>query len=87
MPVLLRKYTDYGFHRNPKLLGLGTQFGQMFKGIWGIFGRFISTHFGTVFHNTNQPVFLQKTKPLYKYLGLGFEFGPQRIKDLAIVCS
>ena len=35
------------FHRNPKLLGLGRQFGQMHKfwGIWGIFGRFIITHF------------------------------------------
>ena len=36
----------------------------------------------------NQPLFLQKYKPLYPniYLGLGFEFGPQRIRDLAIVC-
>jgi hypothetical protein len=37
----------------------------------------------------NQPLFLQKTKPLYqnpKYLfGIGFEFEPQRIRDLAIV--
>ena len=35
----------------------------------------------------NQPLFLQKTKPLYlnNYLGLGFEFGPQRIRDLVIV--
>ena len=34
----------------------------------------------------NQPLFLQKTKPLYPapniYLGLGFEFWPQRIRDL-----
>ena len=39
-----------------------------FWGIWGIFGQTISTHFGTV---TIQPLFLQKTKPLYpnpKYL-------------------
>ena len=41
----------------------------------------------------NQPIFLQKTKPLYPnpkylliYLGLEFEFGPQRSRDLAIVC-
>ena len=36
----------------------------------------------------NQPLFLQKTKPLYPniYLGIGFEFGPQRIGDLVIVC-
>ena len=67
-----------------------------FWGIWGIFGQFISTHFGTVspfsMFFINQPLFLKKTKPLYPcqvpniYLGLGFEFGPQRIRDLAIVC-
>jgi hypothetical protein len=36
----------------------------------------------------NQPLFLQKTKRLYPniYLELGFESGPQRIRDLAIVC-
>jgi hypothetical protein len=40
----------------------------------------------------NQPLFQQKIKPLYPnpniYLGLGFEFefGLQRIKDLAIMC-
>ena len=38
------------------------------------------------------PNFYKKTKPLIIqipniYLGLGFEFGPQRIRDLAIVCS
>ena len=37
------------FHRNPKLLGLGGQFGKInFGAFGGIFGRFISTHFGTV---------------------------------------
>ena len=47
--------------------------------IWGIFGPFISTHFGTVsplsMFSIDQPLFLQKTKPLYtipKYLfGIG----------------
>jgi hypothetical protein len=46
-----------------------------FWGIWGIFGRNISTHFGTVtslsMFSIIQPLFLQKTKPLYphpKYL-------------------
>ena len=37
-----------------------------------------------MFSNT-QPLFLQKTKPMYpvpKYLG--FEFGPQRIKNLVV---
>ena len=65
-----------------------------FWGIWGIFGRFISTHFGTVsplsMFSFNQPLVLQKTKHLYpnpKYLfEIGFKFGPQRIRDLAVVC-
>jgi hypothetical protein len=46
---------------------------------WGIFGRFINTHFGTVsplsMFVINQPLFLQKNKLLYsnsKYLfGIG----------------
>ena len=37
--------------------------------IWGIFGQFISTHYGTVsplsMFFINQPLILQKTKPLY----------------------
>ena len=37
-----------------------------------------------------QPLFLQKTKYYIQilniYLGLGFEIGPQRIRDLAFVC-
>ena len=36
---------------------------------WGIFEQFISTQFGTVsplsMFSINQPLFLQKTKPLY----------------------
>ena len=35
-----------------------------------------------------QPLFLQKTKTIQFpniYLGLGFEFGPQRIRDLTFV--
>jgi hypothetical protein len=68
-----------------------------FWGILGTFGRFISTHFGTVSPLSMffiiQPVFLQKAKPFHpnpKYLfgmRFEFEFGPQRIRDLAIVCS
>ena len=50
--------------------GLGqTIWVDKFWGIWGIFGRFISTHFGKVspfsMFSINQPLFLQKTKPLY----------------------
>ena len=54
----------------------------------------MSSHFGTVstlsIFFINQPLFLQNTTPLYPniYLGLGFEFefGPQRIRNLAIMC-
>jgi hypothetical protein len=38
-------------------------------GIWGLTGQFISTHFGSVnplsMFSNNQPLFLQKTEPLY----------------------
>ena len=54
----------------------------------------ISTRFGTVtpfsMFSINQPLFLQKTKPLYPnpktYLGVEVEFGPERIRNLVIVC-
>ena len=51
-----------------------------------------STHFGTVspfsMFSIIQPLFPQKTKPLYPniYLGLEFEFLLQRIRDLAFAC-
>jgi hypothetical protein len=62
--------------------------------IWGIFGQFISTHFDTVsplsMFFINQPLFLPKLSIYIQiqntYLGVGFEFGPQRVWDLAIVC-
>ena len=83
-------HTDYG--RPIKLFFIEI---PNFWGIWGIFERFISNHFGTVIplsmFSINQ-LFLQKTKPLYPnpkylfYLGLGFEFKLQIIRDLAIVC-
>ena len=97
-------HMDYGHPMKPFLskaltFGLGqTIWDDKLWGIWDIFGRFISTHFGTVsplfMYSINQPLFLQKTTPLYpnpKYLFLylfilGFEFGLQRIKNLAIVC-
>ena len=61
-----------------------------FWGIWGIFSRFIGTHFDTVsplsMFSINQPFFLQKTKLLYPNpIYLGFEFGPKRIRDLAFL--
>ena len=63
-----------------------------FWGILDIFGLTISTDFGTVSHLSMFPIdILQKTKPLYPhpkyfFLGLGFEFGLQKIRDFAIVC-
>ena len=78
------------FFKNLELLGLGRHFGWNFLGIWGIFGRTISTHFGTVFFII-QPLFLQKTKLLYptpKYLlGAGFEFGLQIILIFSLLVS
>jgi hypothetical protein len=68
------------FFRKSQNFGLGqTLWAKKFGGIWGIFGRFISTHFVTVsplsMFSIYQPLFLQKTKPLYpnpKYLfGIG----------------
>ena len=65
---------------------------------WGVFGQTKklnnSTHFGTVsplsMFSIIQPLFLQKTKTLYPHpkhlFGMGFEFGSQRIRDLAFVC-
>ena len=73
----------------PELLGLGRQISHW--SIWGIFGRTISTHFGAVYpsplstFSITQPLFLQKTKPLYPHhdWGLGFTQG---IRNLAFVC-
>ena len=47
------------FFENPKLFGLEqTNWAQNFKGIWGIFCQFISTHFGTL---SPLSIFLQKS--------------------------
>ena len=68
------------FLSKSQTFGLGqTNWAEKFWGIWGIFGRFINTHFGTVspfsMFYINQSLFLQKTKSLNpnpKYLfGIG----------------
>ena len=82
------------FFQKSQTFRLGqTNWAESFWGIWGIFGWTINTHFVTVGSlSMFLPLFLQKTKPLYptpKYLfgsGVGFEFGSQRIWDLAFVC-
>ena len=78
--------------------GLGqTNWTDKFWDIWGIFGRTISTHFGTVsplsLFSFIQPLFLQLSLYIHIpniHLGLGlefeFEFGPQSIRNLAFVC-
>ena len=95
---LLSRTTDY---RRPmkhffiKTLGLGqTIWADKFWGIWGIFGWFSAPIFVLwvpcpcfpLFHH----YFYEKLS-LYihipnTHLGLGFEFCPQRIKNLAFVC-
>ena len=77
----LRTPNEAFFHRNPKLFGLGqTIWAEIFCAIWGILGRFVSTHFGTVsplsmFFIKSTIIFTKKTKPLYLNpeicLGLG----------------
>ena len=66
-PFFSSKYQNFGLGQ--------TIWADKFWGIWGTFGPFISNHFGTVspfsMFSINQPLFLQKTKPLYpnpKYL-------------------
>ena len=64
-PQGLRTANEALFFSKSKTIGLGqTIWADKF---WGIFGRFIS--FGTVspfsMFSINQPLFLQKTKPLY----------------------
>ena len=63
-------------------------------GIWGYFQPIYQHLFWSVrplsMFSINQPLFLQKSLYIQIpsiYLGLGFEFGPQRIRNLAIVCS
>ena len=80
----------------PQTFKLGQRIWEdKFWGIWGIFGRFISTQFFTVSSLSmfflNQVLFLQKKLALYIqipniHMGLGFEFELHRSRDLAIVC-
>jgi hypothetical protein len=82
------------FYRNPKLLGLGRQFGQMSFGAFGVFLANLSAPILVLW--VPCPCFLLINHYFYNilslymqipnvYLGLGFEFGPHRISDLAIM--
>ena len=94
-------YTDYwhperGFFLwKSQTFGLGqTNWDEIFWCIWGIFSQFISTNFVTVgslsMFSISQPSFQQKLS-LYTqiptiFLGVRVKFGPERIRNLVIVC-
>ena len=84
------------FHWNLELLGLSRQIGQINSGAFGVFLAKLSALilvqwvpcpcFLLVFNQ-----YFYKKLSLYIhipniYLGFEFEFGPQRIRDLALVC-
>ena len=87
--------TDYRRPMKLFLIKIPQTIGQIHFGlhIWSIFGQFISTHFCTV-----SPCFSLINNYFYKklslyilyiqipniYLGLGFDFGPQRLRNLAM---
>ena len=84
------------FHWNPELWGLGRQIGQIILGHLGYFRLnyqypfWYSESLIHVFHYST--IISIKKLSLYIhipniYLGLGFEFGLQRIRDLAFMCS
>ena len=68
---------------------LGRQIGQVNSGAFGVFSAKLSVVSPLSMFLIIQPLFLQKLR-LYIhipniYLGLGFDFGPQKIRDLAFV--
>ena len=82
----LRTSKESCFFQKSQIFGLWqTNWAENFCGIWGIwgiwgtFGQFIHTHFGTVgvlsMFCINQPLFVQKTKPLYSILPKIFGIG------------
>ena len=85
--MLLHKdvHTDYGRPMKSFFIEIQnfwdgqTNWVDKFWGIWGIFGRTISTHFGTVspffMFSIIQSLFQQKTKPLYPRPKYFFEIG------------
>jgi hypothetical protein len=90
----LRTPNEAFFYWNLELLGLGGHIGQINSGAFGVFLAELSAPILVQIDQREnrvsplsmfsiiQPLFLQKTNI---YLGLGFEFGPQRIRDLAFV--
>ena len=85
------------FHRNTKLLGLDRQFGQINFGAFGVFSVNLSVPilvlwvpcpcFPLINHYSYKKLSLYIQIPnIYLGLGFEFEFGMQRIRELAIVC-
>ena len=85
----LRTPNEAFFHWNPKLLDLGRQIEQINYGAFGVFSAELSAPmFGTVHYSTviSTKILSLSIHISNIYLGLGFEFGPQRIRDLAFMC-
>ena len=93
-PHVLISTTDYG---RPRcfFLGLGWQLEQINLGAFGVFSTYLSAPISVLW--VPCPCFPLINHSFYKklslhiqiqniYFGLGFEFGQQRIRDLAIVC-
>ena len=88
----LRTPNETFYHWNPKFLGLGRRIGQINSGAFVVFLVKLSAPIlvhGSMF-SIIQPLILKKLSFYIhipnKYLEFGFEFGPQRIRDLAFVC-
>ena len=90
----LRMPNEAFFHRNDKLLGLGRQFGQINFGALGEFSYALSAPililwvpcpcFPLINHYFYKKLSIYTQIPNI-FLGLGFEFEHQRIRDIAIV--
>ena len=83
------------FHWNPELLGLGRQIGWINSWAFGVFSAKLSASILVPW--VPHPCFPLFNHYFYKklslyilipenFLELGFEFGPQKIKDLAFMC-
>ena len=101
MFCIMLKSTDYGhpertFFENPKLLGLGRQIGLKMFGAFGVISADLSAPilvlwvpcpcFPLINHYFYKKLSLYIQIPK-NYLGMGVEFGTERISNLVIVCS
>ena len=93
----LRTPNEAFFHQNPKVMGLGRQFVQINFPAFGAFSADLSAPilvqwvpcpcFPLINHYFYNKLSLYiRIQKIYLGLGFEFEFGPQRVRDLAIVC-